>query len=77
MADGDLSMTVTVEGVGVPVLVTAPRTGYSGQERNGTGPQGTGYTISGPSNIAREGTEGSGGQENNGTVSTGRTGTVS
>ena len=39
MADGDLSMTVTVEGATVPLLVTNPRTGRGADDRRGTAGQ--------------------------------------
>ena len=68
MPDGDLYMTVTVEGATVPLLVTAPRTGRSVDDSEGQLPRSTG-------NAAQE-RGGSGAQESNGNPATGRTGRI-
>jgi hypothetical protein len=60
-----------------PVLITQPRSGRATQERIGRADQGKAAAVTAPSVIANGGTEGHGGQENNGTVSTGRTGRIS
>ena len=69
MADGDLSMTVTVEGATVPTFVTAPRTGTGADDRHGQMPRTTG--------TAAQERRGGGVQESNGSPSTGSTGRIS
>jgi hypothetical protein len=70
MADGDLSMTVTVDASVLPVLVTEPRTGTAADDRDGYLPRGMAHRIS------RSG-EGSTGQDRDGNLNNGTTGRVS
>jgi hypothetical protein len=76
MADGDLSMTVTVTVPGIPTLVTNPRTGRGAGERDGhtiTAQRGE-LTPPAPPQIGKRGT---GAQEDNGNIGKGRTGRIS
>jgi hypothetical protein len=68
MADGDLSITVTVNVPAVPTLVTHPRTGRGADDTDGQMPRSTG-------NVAQERTGGDV-QESNGNLGRGRTGKV-
>ena len=68
MADGDLHMTVTVEGANVPLLVTSPKTGRAVDDTHGSGTRSRG-------NSAND-TQGNDAQEFNGTVSVGKNGKV-
>jgi hypothetical protein len=76
MADGDLSMTVTVDVPAVPTLVTQPRTGKGADDRNG-------HTIIAqrgelaPPATPQIGKRGTGAQEDNGNLGKGRTGRIS
>jgi len=69
MSDGDLYMTVTVEGTGVPVLVQHPITGRAGDDTRGTLARTRGNTA--------QDTHGDDAQEYNGRPKRGQTGRVS